>query len=229
MTCPNCNLYNKDGEDRCCSCGAMLPGSRQIMRGPYIWLVLMLGAMVLGRGALGRWFHQVIGVAGDRAAAKAAAAEVAHTVVAEQGAVRSIAGMVTRVSDGDTVWVTDASGKHKVRLNRIDAPESDQPFGKESAAHLKSLIGGKTVRVEYSSTDQYGRILGIIFLGDTDINLQMVKDGCAWHYKHFDNTQSYADAETAARMAKRGLWKDPAPIPPHEFRKKKGLNSRRVI
>ena len=109
---------------------------------------------------------------------------------------------MTRVSDGDTIWVTDALGKHKVRMNRIDAPESDQPFGKEATAHLKALIGGKTVRVTYESTDQYGRILGIIYLGETDINLQMVKDGCAWHYKHFDKTPAYAEAERGRRRVK---------------------------
>ena len=48
---------------------------------------------------------------------------------------KEITGKVTRVSDGDTVWVSDSLGRHKVRLNRIDAPESDQPYGKESAAH----------------------------------------------------------------------------------------------
>ena len=53
------------------------------------------------------------------------------------------------------------------------------------------------------------------------VNDVMVKDGFAWHYKQFDNTQSYADAETAAREAKRGLWKDPAPIPPFMFRRTK--------
>ena len=134
---------------------------------------------------------------------------------------REITGKVTRVSDGDTVWVSDSLGRHKVRLNRIDAPESEQPFGKESAAHLKSLIGGKTVRVEYSTTDQYGRILGIIYLGETDINLQMVRDGCAWHYKHFDKTPAYAEAEREARTAKRGLWAADNPINPHQWRKSK--------
>ena len=139
----------------------------------------------------------------------------------ERGTARSISGRVTRVSDGDTVWVSDSLGRHKVRLNRIDAPESDQPFGKESAAHLKSLIGGRDVRVEYTGTDQYGRILGIIFLGDTDINLQMVKDGCAWHYSHFDKTPAYAAAEREARTAKRGLWAADNPINPHQWRKSK--------
>ena len=132
---------------------------------------------------------------------------------------KEITGKVTRVSDGDTLWVSDSLGRHKVRLNRIDAPESDQEYGKESAAHLKSLVGGKTVRVEYDNLDQYGRILGIIFLGDTDINLQMVRDGCAWHYKHFDNTPVYAEAEREARAAKRGLWASGTAINPYQWRK----------
>ena len=98
----------------------------------------------------------------------------------------AIVGKVTRVSDGDTIWVHAGLLRYKVRLNCIDAPESNQPYGKESAAHQKPLIFGKEVRVEYETTDRYGRILGIVFLGDTDINLQMVRDGCAWHCSHFD-------------------------------------------
>ena len=139
--------------------------------------------------------------------------------VVAHSAVREIVGRVTRVSDGDTVWVTDAAGRHKVRMERIDAPESGQPFGKEAAAHLKSLVAGRTVRVEYERRDRYGRVLGIVFLGETDINLQMVRDGCAWHYRHFDNTPSYAAAEREARAAGRGLWAKPDPVNPYEWRK----------
>ena len=90
----------------------------------------------------------------------------------------SITGKVTRVSDGDTVWVTDAAKlKHKVRLDRIDAPEKDQPWGRESSAVLKGWVFGKDVRVEYEKRDRYGRILGIVFNGTTDVNLAMVRSG----------------------------------------------------
>ena len=51
-------------------------------------------------------------------------------------------------------------------------------------------------------------------------HLQMVKDGFAWHYKYYDSTPAYAEAEKEARAAKRGLWQDPNPIQPYEFRKK---------
>ena len=131
-----------------------------------------------------------------------------------------LVGNVIRVSDGDTIWVRDKLGhRHKIRLNRIDAPESNQPFGKESTQHLESLIGGKEILVEYATTDRYGRILGIVYLGGMDINLQMVRDGHAWHYKHFDASPSYSAAEIAAQAAKRGLWATTNPIPPHLWRK----------
>ena len=134
-------------------------------------------------------------------------------------AFKKIVGKVTRVSDGDTVWVTDAAGRHKIRLVKIDAPESDQPFGKESTQFLKDLIYGKEVEVQWAEKDQYGRILGIIYLkhesGMVEVNLTMVKNGCAWHYSYHDNTPAYAEAEKDARKNRRGLWAAEAPINPY--------------
>ena len=138
-----------------------------------------------------------------------------------------LVGKVTRVSDGDTVWVTDASGKkEKIRLDRIDAPESQQEYGSEATKALTRLVGNQKVRVEYEKRDQYGRILGIIYattngVANVDINLVMVATGNAWHYSYFDKTKAYADAEKAAREAKRGLWSKPRPVNPYEFRKKR--------
>ena len=140
-------------------------------------------------------------------------------------AFKKIVGKVTRVSDGDTVWVTDAAGRHKIRLVKIDAPESDQPFGKESTQFLKDLIYGKEVEVQWAEKDQYGRILGIIYLkhesGMVEVNLTMVKNGCAWHYSYHDNTPAYAEAEKDARKNRRGLWAAEAPINPYQWRKAK--------
>ena len=83
------------------------------------------------------------------------------------------------------------------------------------------FIETSIIHYRFDLRQWYGRILGIIFLGDIDINLQMVKDGCAWHYKHFDKTQSYADAESEARAAKRGLWASGDAINPYQWRKSK--------
>ena len=82
----------------------------------------------------------------------------------EQKKPQVVIGKVTKVCDGDTIHVvTDGNVKFKVRLDRIDAPEKDQPYGKESTAYLTSLIRGKTVRVEWQKKDQYGRVLGIVY------------------------------------------------------------------
>jgi len=140
-------------------------------------------------------------------------------------AYKPIVGKVTRVSDGDTIWVTDAAGKHKIRLDKIDAPESDQPFGKESTQFLNDLVYGKKVEVRWTAKDKYGRILGVVYLehekGLVEVNLTMVKNGCAWHYSYHDNTPAYAEAEKDARKFRRGLWADETPVNPYQWRKSK--------
>ena len=139
-----------------------------------------------------------------------------------ESAADTICGKVTKVSDGDTVWITDAANeKHKIRLARIDAPEKSQPWGSESAAVLRGLVFGKDVRVEYAKRDKYGRILGTIFCGTNEVNLAMVQTGNAWHYSRFDRTTAYSAAETAAKVARLGLWSQPDPINPFAWRKRR--------
>ena len=134
---------------------------------------------------------------------------------------RTLEGEVTRVADGDTIWVRGIGeqGKGvKVRLDRIDAPESKQDYGFEAKEYLNGRIGGKTVKVEWEKKDQFGRIMGIVYIDGTDINLEMVATGNAWHYAHFDQTPEYAEAEKSARAARLGLWADESPINPYDFR-----------
>ena len=135
---------------------------------------------------------------------------------------QTIQGKVVRVSDGDTITILDeAKVENKVRLNRIDAPEKKQAFGEVSRKHLATMVANKVVKVEWAKKDKYGRILGEVFVGEVNVNLKMVQDGLAWHFKRFDNSPTYAQAENEARAKKVGLWKDANPIPPWEFRKAK--------
>ena len=99
--------------------------------------------------------------------------------------------------------------------------EKDQPWGGESAAVLKGWVYGRDVRVEFAKRDQYGRILGIVFNGTNDVNLAMGRSGNAWHYSHFDKTPAYGAAEREAKDARRGLWSQPDPINPYDWRKAK--------
>ncbi|WP_418187298.1 thermonuclease family protein [Aliarcobacter lanthieri] len=130
-------------------------------------------------------------------------------------------GKVVKVTDGDTVTIlTKDNIQHKIRLNDIDAPESKQAFGNKSKDNLAKYIAGKTVKVEYKSTDKYKRILGTIYLDKLDINLQQVKDGYAWVYKKYSKNPIYYEAEKVARENKKGIWADKSPLEPWEFRKK---------
>ena len=136
-----------------------------------------------------------------------------HSLAAE------IAGKVVGVTDGDTITVLDTTNtQYRIRLDRIDAPERRQAFGAKSKQFLSSLIFEKNVRIIYEKKDRYGRILGIVFLGENEINLTMIQHGMAWHYSHYDNTERYAAAEREARQKKIGLWIDPNPISPYIFR-----------
>ena len=132
----------------------------------------------------------------------------------------TLEGVVVKVSDGDTVHLLVGNEKSKIRLDRIDAPESKQEYGKEAAKYLADLILGKTVTVVYDKNDRYGRMLGIIFMDGLEINLEMVATGNAWHYRQFDKTIAYCDAERMAREKELGLWANPSPICPQEWRRR---------
>ncbi len=137
-----------------------------------------------------------------------------------------IIGKVVGVSDGDTITVLDNldKGKFRIRLDKIDAPEKKQAFGNKAKQYLSTLIYGKQVKIRFKKIDNYGRILGIVYLDGKEINLQMVQDGLAWHYRHYDNTESYITAEQIARANKKGLWIEKDPINPYIFRKNQKKN-----
>lgn len=138
----------------------------------------------------------------------------------------TLVGTVVGLADGDTVTVLNASKtQYHIRLAGIDAPEKKQAFGNRSHQSLSELVFQKPVRVEYTKTDRYGRIVGKVLVNNVDASLEQVKRGMAWHYKAYEREQSpvdrvlYAQVETDARRAHRGLWQDPSPIPPWDFRK----------
>lgn len=142
-----------------------------------------------------------------------------------QTEVAPYAAHVVAVTDGDTVRVIDVNQRqHKVRLQGIDAPEKSQPYGRRAKASLIELVAQKDVWVDTHKHDRYGREVGRILLEGRDIDLEQLRRGLAWHYKAYareqtpEQRQAYANAEAQAREAHLGLWADPAPVPPWEFR-----------
>ena len=138
----------------------------------------------------------------------------------------TVIGRVVGVADGDTLTVLDADYvQNKIRLAGIDAPEKKQPFGNRSKQSLSDLAFDKTVTVETTKRDRYGRQIGKVLVDGRDVNLIQVEQGMAWFYREYQREQSrndqklYESAEDGAKAQKRGLWLDPEPVAPWDFRK----------
>ncbi|WP_223380893.1 thermonuclease family protein [Nitratidesulfovibrio sp. SRB-5] len=134
-------------------------------------------------------------------------------------------GKVVGVSDGDTVTVLSSSHEQiRVRLYGIDAPESEQSFGAKSKQSLSGLLFGKMVEVDEVDVDRYGRVVARLHVGQVDINAEQVRRGMAWVYDSYCRDVVCVDwrrLEGAARGSSLGLWGDPRPMPPWEWRKSK--------
>lgn len=123
------------------------------------------------------------------------------------------------VHDGDTITCTDAAGQpQKIRLKGIDAPEYDQPHGRESRQALALKLAGGSVRVDGAARDQHGRLLGTLWLGGRDLNRELVTEGHAWVFGGFAPDPDLLAAEAEARKARRGLWAAPQPLAPQRWR-----------
>jgi len=132
--------------------------------------------------------------------------------------VDSITGLVVRVIDGDAINVLQDKTTVQVRLEGIDAPEAGQSFGAKARQALASKILAKTVNVEIKGNDKYGRTLGVVWLDGRNINLEMVAEGWAWHFKKYSKDPILANAEVQARAKHVSLWADSKPQSPWDWR-----------
>lgn len=134
----------------------------------------------------------------------------------------SFSGEVVAVLDGDTVIVlTPEHDEVRVRLAFIDAPEKAQAWGQRAKQAMSALVFRRQVVVEVQDQDRYGRQVGRIICQGQDVNLAMLRMGLAWAYRQYlppSYAGIYLEAERDARRGRRGLWNDPAPLPPWEFR-----------
>ncbi|MCM4171836.1 nuclease [Arenibacter sp. TNZ] len=131
-------------------------------------------------------------------------------------------GKIIRILDGDTVEMLYGQLPIKLRLEHIDAPEKrgKQPFGNRAKIAISDLCFGQIVNVRSDGKfDRNGRLIGVIFNKDSlNVNKEMVRLGMAWHFKKYSDDMSYDELEKEARAAKVGLWSDPYPIAPWDFR-----------
>lgn len=130
-----------------------------------------------------------------------------------------ITGRVVSIQDGDTLTVLVVKKQVKVRLADIDAPESKQPFGTRSRQSLAALCFNKEARLETSGRDRYGRTISTVHCAGIDANAHQVQQGMAWVFDRYASSNSPLYVlQDEARNARRGLWADPSPVPPWEWR-----------
>lgn len=132
----------------------------------------------------------------------------------------SFEAQVIRVTDGDTLSVRAGDRNFRVRLHGVDAPERGQAYGTKARDFLAELVAGQAATLRVMDVDRYGRLIALVFIGATQVNLELLRSGMAWHYTEYDGTAAFAAAEAAARAERRGLWAEPEPEAPWEFRRR---------
>jgi len=192
-------------------------------------VAVAVGYLVAG-AVLGGWIvHRVMLPSSTAVATKSAS--VSNPAVAMPELPNRFSATVVGITDGDTIVVADGAGRQEsVRLAGIDAPEHDQAFGAQSTQYIASLVSGRNVTLECENERSYGRMICKVLLPNSeDVCLDQLKAGMAWHYKQYEDEQSatdrdaYAATECAAMKSKTGLWSDPHPVQPQDFRH--GTNS----
>ena len=126
---------------------------------------------------------------------------------------------VEKVIDGDTVYGLLGGKTYKIRLAEIDAPERDQPFGRQSKVFLRNLLVDGEFDAHISSEDQYGRYIAKLYSNGIDINRKMVSEGMAWVYDYYVIDKTLYLNQEEAQNLKKGIWSKRYPAPPWEWRK----------
>lgn len=136
---------------------------------------------------------------------------------------QSIQGKVVRIADGDTITILDSTKLQiRVRLYGIDCPENGQDFANVAKKFTSDLCFSKQVTVDVKDVDRYGRTVGIVWVSDSiNVNLELLSEGLAWHYKYFDQSEEFAQAEHIARTNKKGLWAQMNAVATWEYRRKR--------
>jgi endonuclease YncB( thermonuclease family) len=128
---------------------------------------------------------------------------------------------VVGITDGDTITVRCAGRPTAVRLHGVDAPERAQAFGTRAKQFVGAVAFGKTVTVSRRGVDRYGRTLADVTLPDgRDLGQELVRAGYGWWFRRYAADARLAALEAQARATRRGLWTDPDPVRPWEWRRR---------
>ncbi|MEI6125037.1 MAG: thermonuclease family protein [Pseudomonadota bacterium] len=130
-------------------------------------------------------------------------------------------GKVVRISSGDTLIVRHDGGNERISLYGILTPVKAQAFGEKAKKFTSDLVVGKVVRVEYAGAITYEKPVALIYINTTCLNQELVRSGLAWvspKYCKRKTCEKWRTLERLARKKRIGLWSQPNPVAPWEFR-----------
>jgi micrococcal nuclease len=137
----------------------------------------------------------------------------------------TILGKCVSVTDADTISLLVDKSVYKIRLSGIDAPERGQEYGTKATQALASKVKGKQLTVEVAGYDRYRRMLGKLMLDGESIEFWLLRNGWAWQYVKYDQSEELRLAQQQAKQDGVGLWAGEAngvkPMPPWEYRDRK--------
>lgn len=145
-------------------------------------------------------------------------------IATSAGATPAYSARVISIPDGDTLWVQPEAGgaRQKLRLQGMDAPEICQRGGVAARDALRALVAQRMLKVQVKYMDDYGRGLAHVEVDGRDVAAVMVQQGQAWSSRWRRSLGPYAVEESVARQTKAGLFAEPYPELPRDFRQRHG-------
>ncbi|MDB5752503.1 MAG: nuclease-like protein [Ramlibacter sp.] len=139
-------------------------------------------------------------------------------------AAATFGGVVTHVTDGDTLWVRPDGEREtvEIRLLGIDAPEGCQAFGPQAKKALAARVLKQRVQVRSRGQDDYRRTLAQVRHRNQDVGAWLVGQGHAWSTDYRGRPGRYERLEEQAKRERRGLWAGLKAIEPRHFRRSHG-------
>lgn len=139
--------------------------------------------------------------------------------------------LIVGIADGDTLTARCgepcAYEQIKVRIAGIDAPEKSQPFGQSSRQALADLCQSETAAIRPATRDKYGRMVADVQCDGRDAGETQVEAGMAWVFdKYSSGYEHLYPKQDKAKADQHGLWTDPNPVPPWEWRQQRRSSAR---
>jgi len=123
-------------------------------------------------------------------------------------------GTVSEVIDGQTLVINTDGRTLTVQLQYIATPSSGQPLYDMVRSHLSTIALGKSV--EFKLIRLGAKVaVGKVTMHGSDISMQLIRDGAAWHEPTKTSGQAAAEAseydsnQQQAKNEKRGIWSVP--------------------